>query len=194
MATTKKKKKKAARKTAARKTTRKTTKPKGLTLSSVAPSFTVADIGKSLAWYTDVMDFAVGERWEDKGTLLGVELKAGSTVFMIGQDDWKKGRDRVKGEGFRLYCQTPQNVDRLAEGIKARGGSLEQEPMDEEWGGRAFTLVDPDGFRITTRSPPRARPGCEGEDGARRPPRRARSHRGPKAKSSRGSASIIPPA
>ena len=44
-------------------------------------------------------------------------------MFMIGQDDWKKGRDRVKGEGFRLYCQTTQDVDRLAEGIKARGGT-----------------------------------------------------------------------
>jgi uncharacterized glyoxalase superfamily protein PhnB len=161
------KKKKAVRKTAARKTTRKTTKPKaraakkaqpkGLTLSSVAPSFTVDDVGKSLAWYTDVMDFAVGDRWEDDGKLLGAELSAGTITFMIGQDDWKKGRGRVKGEGFRLYCQTAQNVDRLAEGIKARGGALEQEPRDEEWGGRAFTVVDPDGYRITISSPIKAK-------------------------------------
>jgi uncharacterized glyoxalase superfamily protein PhnB len=160
-------KKKAARKTAARKTTRKTTRPRakaarkapptGLVLSSVGPSFTVDDVGKSLSWYTDVMDFAVGERWEDDGKLLGVELMAGPVLFMIGQDDWKRGRDRVKGEGFRLYCQTAQNVDRLAQGIKARGGVLEQEPRDEEWGARAFTVVDPDGFRITISSPIKAR-------------------------------------
>jgi uncharacterized glyoxalase superfamily protein PhnB len=123
----------------------------------VAPSLTVNDIEKSLAWYRDVMDFAVGDKWEDDGKLLGAELKAGSIVFMIGQDDWKKGRDRVKGEGFRLYCQTDQDVDRLAAGIKARGGALAQEPQDEEWGGRAFTVVDPDGYKMTISKPIKAR-------------------------------------
>ena len=122
---------------------------KGFALRTVAPSFTVNDLEKSLAWYRDVMGFAVGERWEDNGKLLGVELKAGSVLFMIGQDDWKKGRDRVKGVGFRLYCRTDQDVDRLADGIKARGGRLAQEPRDEEWGARAFTVEDPDGFKIT---------------------------------------------
>lgn len=120
-----------------------------LSLRSVGPSFTVNDLQKSLAWYRDVMGFEVGEKWEDAGTLLGVELKAGPSTFMIGQDDFKKGRDRQKGVGFRLYCETGQDVDQLASGIKSRGGTLEQEPTDEEWGGRAFTVVDPDGFKIT---------------------------------------------
>ena len=120
-----------------------------LTLRSVAPSFTVNDVEKSLAWYRDVMGFEVGKRWEDGGKLMGVELSAGPTVFMIGQDDWKKGKNREKGAGFRLYCDTDQDVDELAKGIKARGGKLAQEPRDEEWGSRAFTVDDPDGFKIT---------------------------------------------
>lgn len=125
------------------------TAPKGLTLVSAGPSFTVDDIERSLVWYRDVMGFAVGKRWEEKGELLGVELGAGRVVFMISQDDWNKGRHRVKGAGFRIFCETDQDVDRLAEGIKARGGSLEHEPRDEEWGARAFSVRDPDGFRIT---------------------------------------------
>jgi uncharacterized glyoxalase superfamily protein PhnB len=68
---------------------------------------------------------------------------------MLGQDDWKKGRDRVKGEGFRIYCKTAQDVDRLAAQVKARGGKLTQEPRDEPWGTRDFAVVDPDGFKIT---------------------------------------------
>jgi uncharacterized glyoxalase superfamily protein PhnB len=68
---------------------------------------------------------------------------------MIGQDDWKKGRDRKKGEGFRLYCTTTQDVDALAEGIVARGGKLDQGPRDQPWGMRDFALTDPDGFKIT---------------------------------------------
>jgi uncharacterized glyoxalase superfamily protein PhnB len=68
---------------------------------------------------------------------------------MLGQDDWKKGRDRKKGEGFRIYCTTSQDVDALAKGIVARGGTLDQAPRDQEWGMRDFSLSDPDGFKIT---------------------------------------------
>ena len=120
-----------------------------LKMGSASPSFTVNDLQKSLAWYRDVLGFALDERWEQDGKLLGVSLLAGDVTFMIAQDDWKKGRDRKKGEGFRLYCATTQDVDALAGGIKARGGKLDQEPADQPWGSRDFSLTDPDGFKIT---------------------------------------------
>ena len=90
---------------------KKAATPETVRLREVSPSFTVNDLQKSLAWYQDVLGFSVDERWERDGKLLGVSLRAGATTFMIGQDDWKKGRDRKKGEGFRLYCTTTQNVD-----------------------------------------------------------------------------------
>ena len=127
----------------------RTASGKTLAMSSASPSYTVGDVHKSLAWYRDVVGFVVGERWEDKGELMGVELKAGRVSFMIGQDDWKKGRDRKKGEGFRLYCTTTQDVDAIAAGIKARGGKLDSEPQDQQWGTRDFSFTDPDGFKIT---------------------------------------------
>jgi uncharacterized glyoxalase superfamily protein PhnB len=133
----------------AKKAPRAGTTSKGLTLSGVTPSFTVSDVAKSLAWYQDVLGCVVKDRWESDGKLMGVEMGAGAVIFMLGQDDWKKGRDRVKGEGFRLYCDTSQDVDRLAAQIKARGGTLAQEPEDEPWGARVFSVVDPDGFKIT---------------------------------------------
>jgi uncharacterized glyoxalase superfamily protein PhnB len=133
----------------AAKAPRARTQPKGLTLSSTAPSFTVNDLEKSIGWYRDVLGFEVKDRWEHEGKLMGVEMRAGGVTFMLGQDDWKKGRDRVKGEGFRLYCETTQDVDRLADQIKARGGALAQEPRDESWGARLFSVDDPDGFKIT---------------------------------------------
>jgi uncharacterized glyoxalase superfamily protein PhnB len=124
-------------------------KPATLKMGSASPGFTVNNLEKSLAWYRDVLGFVVEERWEQEGKLMGVSLRAGNVTFMIGQDDWKKGRDRKKGEGFRLYCTTTQNVDALAKGIVARGGKLEQEPKDQPWGSRDFALTDPDGFKIT---------------------------------------------
>lgn len=98
------------------------------------------DIEKSLSYYRDLLGFTVKERWEEQGALRGVELVAGSVSLWLSQDDWKKGRDRVKGQGFRLYCTTAQDVDRLAARIKAQGGVLLEEPKDQPWGGRDFAV------------------------------------------------------
>lgn len=142
-----------AKKAAARKPARRVLKarqqPESLRLRAAGPSFTANDLQKSLAFYCDVLGFTPKERYEEEGRLLGVELLAGNVVFWLGQDDWKKGRDRVKGQGFRIYCTTTQDIDALARGIKGRGGRLSEEPRDEPWGGRAFSVVDPDGFAIT---------------------------------------------
>ncbi len=116
--------------------------------TSHAPSLTVDDVHKSLAWYCDVLGFTVKQKWERDGQLRGGELELGDVVVYIGQDDWQKGRDRKKGEGLRLYWYTNQDIDALAHAIKARGGTLETEPKDE-WGMRTFNLVDPTGYKIT---------------------------------------------
>lgn len=120
-----------------------------LKMKSASPGFTVNDLETSLAWYRDVLGFQVEEKWEHDGKLAGVGLRAGDVRFMIGQDDWKKGRDRKKGEGFRMYCETAQDVDALARTIESRGGRLDQQPQDQPWGSRDFSLTDPDGFKIT---------------------------------------------
>ena len=121
----------------------------GWKLDGVTPSITANDLEKSLAWYRDVVGFAVEDRWERDGKLAGVQLRAGSVVFMLGQDDWKKGRDRKKGEGFRFYVMATGDIDALAKAIVDRGGTLDQPPTDQEWGMRDFSLTDPDGFKIT---------------------------------------------
>jgi uncharacterized glyoxalase superfamily protein PhnB len=126
--------------------------PESLRLRSASPSFTVNDLQKSLAFYRDVLGFTEKERWERDGALHGVELVAGSVGVFLAQDDWEKGRDRPKGQGFRIYCDTAQDVDDLARRIQERGGTLAEEPKDQPWGGRDFAVVDPDGFKITISS------------------------------------------
>ena len=154
MAATKKAKKSSKSRSAAKPARRrapakKAASPDSTRLTEASPSFTVNDLQKSMAFYTDVLGFSVDERWERDGKLMGVSLQAGDVTWMIGQDDWQKGRDRKKGEGFRLYCTTKQNVDALAAKIKAKGGKLDSEPADQPWGSRDFSLTDPDGFKIT---------------------------------------------
>jgi uncharacterized glyoxalase superfamily protein PhnB len=125
------------------------TQPESLRLRSAAPGLTVNDIEKSYAFYTRVLGFTPRERWERDGKLAGIELVAGSVTFYLGQDDWKKGRDRVKGQGVRIYCTTIQDVDALAARVKAAGGTVTEEPSDRPWGSRDFALVDPDGYNLT---------------------------------------------
>jgi catechol 2,3-dioxygenase-like lactoylglutathione lyase family enzyme len=122
--------------------------PENLRLRSIMPNFTVNDLQASIRFYTDVLGFFAGERWEEGGKLLGVMLKAGACEFGISQDDWAKGRDRKKGEGVRLFCETAQDIDALAARIKAAGGRLSHDPRDE-MGYRALALDDPDGYHLT---------------------------------------------
>ena len=154
--TTSRAKRKVPAARAKRASTRSSAESKALTLSSASPSFTVNDLEKSLGWYRDVLGFDIEETWKaDDGEVVGVSLKAGNVTFMIGQDDWKKGRDRKKGEGFRLYCETKKSVDDLARQIEAKGGQLDSQPTDQPWGTRDITLTDPDGFKITIAVPKR---------------------------------------
>ena len=123
--------------------------PETLRLRKIAPSFTATDLQRSIAFYRDVLGFVIGEEWRQDGALAGCEIHAGSVTFMLGQDDFAKGRDRQKGLGTRVWCHTAQDLDRLAAEIKARGGMLDQEPQDMPWGDRAFMITDPDGFKLT---------------------------------------------
>jgi uncharacterized glyoxalase superfamily protein PhnB len=145
--------KKAVKKTARKKTAKKThlsrRKPETLRLRAVQPGFTVNDVQASFDWYTGVLGFVLGEPWKADGKLVGGEIKAGTATLYIGQDDFKKGRDRVKGVGVRLYCETTQDIDELARNIKAKGGVLDHDPVTQPWGSRDFGITDPDGYRIT---------------------------------------------
>jgi len=123
--------------------------PESLRLRSLSLGLTVNDLQRSLAWYRDVIGFVVTDEWHVEGALRGVEMRAGSVDIFLGQDDWKRGRDRTKGEGFRIYGRTVWDIDKLAASIKARGGVLSHEPQTQPWGERDFGMVDPDGFRIT---------------------------------------------
>ena len=126
-----------------------TKKSEGLRLRSVTPTYTVNDLGKSIDWYCKGLGFTVTDRWEDGGKLMGVILKAGEYAFGLSQDDFAKGRNREKGAGFRIYLSTTQNVDALADRIRAYGGKIIMEPTDVPWAKRSFAVEDPDGFKLS---------------------------------------------
>jgi uncharacterized glyoxalase superfamily protein PhnB len=127
------------------------TTQEALQITSIVPSLTVDDLKKSIAFY-EAFGFVIDERWEDNNILLGVMMRAGKTQLGLSQDDWKKGRDRKKGIGVRLYLSTSQNVDEIAARGRSAGITLKSEPHDTEFKSRAFEVVDPSGFLLTISS------------------------------------------
>ena len=127
------------------------TTQEALQISAIVPSITVDDLQKSITFF-EALGFAIDERWEDNGTLLGVMMRAGKNQIGLSQDDWKKGRDRKKGIGMRLYMETTQNVDEIAARARTAGIKLNTEPHDTEWKSRAFEVTDPSGFLLTISS------------------------------------------
>lgn len=125
-------------------------KPETLRLRSITPGFTADDLERSMTFYGEALGFVVSERWtRDDGSLRGVMMKAGSCELGLSQDDWAKGRDRKKGQGVGVWLETSQDVDVLAARVKAAGYPLAEEPKDQPWGARSFSVDDPDGFHLT---------------------------------------------
>jgi uncharacterized glyoxalase superfamily protein PhnB len=122
-----------------------------LQAKTISPTLTVNDLQQSIKFFEN-LGFAIEDRWEEQGKLLGVMLRAGDASIGLSQDDWKKGRDRQKGVGMRLFIDTKQNIDQIASRAKAAGVKLDADPHDTEWKTRAFEVTEPSGFKITISS------------------------------------------
>ncbi|HXG88556.1 MAG TPA: VOC family protein [Vicinamibacterales bacterium] len=119
--------------------------------TSVMPSLTVNNLKQSQDFFT-ALGFEIEDQWEQDGVLLGLMLKAGEARLGLSQDDGKKGTDRVKGVGVRLYIEASSDIDQIAARAKAAGVTLQKEPHDTEWGTRAFEVTEPSGFLLTIAS------------------------------------------
>ena len=123
-----------------------------LQATSLVPTITVNDLKGSIRFY-EGLGFAVGDKYEDDGKLMGVMMNAGGSVLGLSQDDFAKGKDRVKGVGMRLYLETDQNIEELAERAKSAGVKMAEAPGPLPWGPMGFTVTDPDGFKMTISNP-----------------------------------------
>ena len=122
-----------------------------LQAKTTSPNLTVNNLEQSIRFF-EALGFAVEDRWEEQGQLLGVMLRAGDASIGLSQDDWKKGRDRQKGVGMRIFIGTKQNIDPIASRAKTAGVKLDSEPHDTEWKTRAFDVTEPSGFQVTISS------------------------------------------
>jgi uncharacterized glyoxalase superfamily protein PhnB len=115
---------------------------------SLSLSLTANDLQSSLQFYQG-LGFIIHQRYETDGKLEGVMLKAGNASLGVSQDDFAKGRDRLKGVGMSFYVETDQDIAALAARAKQAGVKLERDAAPLPWGPIGFTATDPDGFKVT---------------------------------------------
>lgn len=120
---------------------------------SLSISLTVADLPRSTRLYTEGLGFTVQQEFKMDDKVVGVMLESGGSGLMLGQDDFAKGRDRIKGAGMRLYVETEQDLQALANQARAAGLSVEGDPAPLGWGPMGFSLTDPDGYKVTVTGP-----------------------------------------
>jgi uncharacterized glyoxalase superfamily protein PhnB len=127
----------------------------GPTLSAQDSSvhLTCNDILKSIRFYTEGLGFEIVHKMEDAGKIQFVMLRCGGAQIGLGQDDFAKGKDRLKGIGLRVWLDTTQDITALAETATAAGLTLDEGPKALPWGPMAFAVTDPDGFKLTVSNP-----------------------------------------
>lgn len=119
----------------------------------IAPGLTVNDLQRSVRFYTQGLGFEIEDQVESDGKVRFVMLKAGDAQLGLGQDDFAKGRDRVKGVGMRMWITTTQDIQAIAQRAKAAGIKLDNEPAPLPWGPLGLAVTDPDGFKWTISNP-----------------------------------------
>jgi len=95
----------------------------------------VSDLRKSMHFYQDILGLEKFGEWpvyaifDIAGVSFGLELK-----------------------GKQEICLLVDDVDIAYQNLKDRGAKFVMEPKEPSWGGRAATLLDPDGNKITIES------------------------------------------
>ena len=117
--------------------------------ANIMTGITANDIHQSIKFYTEGLGFEVGEKHEREGKLAYATVKAGGAEIGISQDDFAKGKDRVKGVGMAIWIGTTQDIPAIAARVRGAGFTLASEPAPLPWGPMGFSVVDPDGFRLT---------------------------------------------
>lgn len=123
------------------------------TANMLTPYLTVADADRALDWYARAFGFRAGESgMKDAAgrTVHGELYYEGRSIAMVAPEGAWGGTDRTpRNAGIRLplsfyvYCA---DVDRLADGARAAGATIERPPEDMFWGDRTTMIADPDGY------------------------------------------------
>lgn len=113
----------------------------GLSVLGCVPLLAAEDVDATAAYYRERLGFEVAavqpDRWVRlcRGEVV-IEIEQSETVRRIGP--FEKG-----GIAFRVG-----DVDAWCAELQRRGAEFDQGPMDQEYGRRDFSVLDPNGYRL----------------------------------------------
>jgi catechol 2,3-dioxygenase-like lactoylglutathione lyase family enzyme len=108
------------------------------TFGRIAPTVPVADLGRALQFYGDVLGFDVAFTNGEPASFAVV--KQGDAEIHLS----------VQGatDGTSHFHVMVDDLDGVFERLRQAGASIKQAPMLQEWGLRDLVVVDPDGNTI----------------------------------------------
>lgn len=135
---------------------------------------TSRDMARSVAFYRDVLGFALAEAWPDRDRPMWASFVLDGQAIMLGAAmdaadvDERCGDDpetaaamkemaaefdaNVPGAGVNVYLRVP-DVDAYHALVKKRGAPGVTTPKTQFYGQRDFGLRDPDGYRLCFYTP-----------------------------------------
>jgi uncharacterized glyoxalase superfamily protein PhnB len=118
---------------------------------SIYPSLFYRDASSAIDWICKAFGFEVLMRipGEKPDQIAHSELKLGDGIIMVGSaenDPSMRSPLDLEGlhQGLYIYIE---NVDEHFSRAKSAGATIEQEPKDEDYGGRVYGVRDPEGHR-----------------------------------------------
>jgi lactoylglutathione lyase len=114
----------------------------------IFPILTTPDLGRSLAFYRDLLGGTVTYRFPPTGEPAYVGLRIGRSELGIGQQD-EPGE--LVNTRITLWVYT-DDCDAAVRRLRGGGADVVREPVDQPWGERMATVADPDGNRVIVAS------------------------------------------
>ncbi|MBI1278734.1 MAG: hypothetical protein GC179_11460 [Anaerolineaceae bacterium] len=126
----------------------------------LSPILACSSVPKAIEYYTQKLGFELawsmppnvqGETEFACVKLADCEILLGVTAGFVEDADLDK-----RGTGIQIYINLPLSVSivSLYEVAKARGATITKELETREWGERAFTVDDADGYDLMFAQPP----------------------------------------
>jgi len=119
-------------------------------LGSLIPLLWVYDVGRSVAYYRDVLGFELERKFEGDGQLYWAQLKCGEVRIMLNAEfeaqDRRPEHDRRRSEDVSFYFY-PADIAALRGAVASRGGK----PTDFHvtfYRHKQFSVRDPDGYTL----------------------------------------------
>jgi lactoylglutathione lyase len=126
-----------------------------VTFRDAFPILYVAEMGRSLRFYRDLLGFEVGYEWAPEGRPVFVALRLGASslgLCELGEArplGWDGAARGLSGE----VCLYVDDVDGAAEWLRSQGVRQREAPADQPWGERLAYFEDPDGYPVHVTMP-----------------------------------------